>query len=312
MMDANITRIRDLCDYIRGNCGDGASVTLASLSARAGWSSFHLQRQFKSAVGVTPRQYAEACRLETFKKQLRDDRPVTTAIYNAGFGSSSRVYERIDTRLGMTPGKYRACGDAIEISYVIAESILGPMMIGATDRGLCFLQFGDSPEELFRLLKHEFARAVLRPTPEPFSEQFQLWMKALYEHLRGERPCLNLPLDVRATAFQHKVWSYLQSVPYGETRTYSEVASAIGQPSAVRAVARACASNRIAVLIPCHRVIRGTGELGGYRWGLPRKQAILEHERAGNALYSPTATDKTSSSSASTARMRDFGLRSAT
>lgn len=282
-MDANTIRIQNLCEYIRNNCGDGNSITLASLRAQVGWSAFHLQRRFKSAVGVTPRQYAEACRLESFRKHLRENGDVTTAIYDAGFGSSSRIYERVDARLGMTPGKYRARGEALEITYVATESVLGLMMLGATDRGLCFLQFGNSREELLNQLQHEFSRADLRAAPEPLPEQFRLWMNALEEHLRGSRPTLDLPLDIRATAFQHKVWSYLQSVPYGETQTYSDVAVAIGQPTAARAVARACASNRVALLIPCHRVIRGTGALGGYRWGLHRKQELIERERTARA-----------------------------
>lgn len=279
-VDAMTARVRSLCDYIRYNCDSGDPLTLEELSRHTGLSAFHLQRSFKAIVGVTPRQYVEACRLKTLKGQLRSGQSVTEAIYEAGFGSSSRVYERVDARLGMTPTEYRAGGEGTSISYVSTESPVGLMMVGATNRGLCFVQFGESHRELLEMLRNEYPAATLEPMKRPYPRQFALWMEALSRHLRGDLPHLDLPIDVRATAFQFKVWRYLQSVPYGEVQSYAEVARAIGRPGATRAIARACASNRLAIVIPCHRVIRSNGELGGYRWGLERKRVLIDRERA--------------------------------
>lgn len=247
-------------------------------------SRFHLQRSFKAAVGVTPKQYAEACRLRSLKRNLREGGDVLESVFAAGFGSSSRVYERVDTRLGMTPSEYRKGGAALGITHATVETSLGLLTIGATDRGLCFVQFGETAEQLEAELRREYpAAAVMCPMREPWPEPFREWIAALEEHLRGARPRLELPLDLRATAFQMKVWRYLQSIPYGETRSYAQVAAGIGNPKSARAVARACAGNRVALAIPCHRVIRGTGELTGYRWGVERKRALLEREKAAQA-----------------------------
>jgi AraC family transcriptional regulator of adaptative response/methylated-DNA-[protein]-cysteine methyltransferase len=179
----------------------------------------------------------------------------------------------------MTPKQYRASGKGVHITYVSFETPLGLLMAGATDRGLCFVQFGESQEQLLGMLRAEYPNAALEPMCEPHDPQFTLWVEALRRHLHGEQPHLDLPADIRATAFQLRVWQYLQSIPYGEVRSYTEVARGIGQPAAVRAVAHACASNVLALVIPCHRVIRGTGELGGYKWGLPRKRALIDSER---------------------------------
>lgn len=278
--DPNTERIQALCDYIRQNCGSGEALSLKNLSERASLSPFHLQRSFKAVVGLTPKQFIEACRMESLKSELRSGRPVTDAIYEAGFGSGSRVYERADTRLGMTPAEYRAGGRKVAITYVLIESPLGPLMIGATDRGLCFLEFGDSREELEQRLRREYPAAAVAPMKGPVSEPFHQWVDALTNYLRGEPIRTNLPVDVQATAFQLKVWKYLQSIPAGEVRSYSEVARAIGEPKAARAVARACATNPVAIAIPCHRVIRENGELGGYRWGIERKRVLVDKERA--------------------------------
>ena len=274
-------RIRKVCDFIRSHPDE--QLQLTELAAQANLSRFHFQRSFKAVVGLTPRQFVEANRLEKLKGHLRTRPSVTDAIYEAGFGSSSRVYERVDTRLGMTPAQYRGGGKDVAISYVSVDSVLGRMMIGATDRGLCFVQFADDDEDLLKRLRAEYPAARLEPMREPHPKRFELWMTALRDHLAGERPSLDLPLDLRATAFQMKVWRYLQSIPYGSVQSYSEVAAGIGQPSAARAVARACAANRVALIIPCHRVIRGTGELGGYRWGIERKRVLIDRERAGRA-----------------------------
>jgi AraC family transcriptional regulator of adaptative response/methylated-DNA-[protein]-cysteine methyltransferase len=277
MMQVN-DRIREICRYVETHSGD--NLPLNDLARRAGLSPFHFQRSFKAVIGLTPRQYVEACRLKKLKSSLRKSNDVTEAVYDAGYGSSSRVYERADTRLGMTPNQYRQGGRSVTITHVTVESIVGLMMIGATDRGLCFVQFGDSQEDLLRALSKEYPSARIEAMQTPYHPEFQKWIDALTAHLAGKQPRIELPLDIRATAFQMRVWNYLQSIPYGEVQSYGEVAAGIGQPAATRAVARACASNTVALAIPCHRVIRGTGELGGYRWGLPRKRALIDRERS--------------------------------
>jgi AraC family transcriptional regulator of adaptative response/methylated-DNA-[protein]-cysteine methyltransferase len=255
-------------------------LSLSALAKKTGYSPFHLQRSFKSIIGSTPQQYQNAARMRMMKRQLQHDGSVAAAIYEAGFGSGSRIYEQSDAQLGMTPREYRSGGRGLLISYALGASVLGPMLIGATDRGICFLQFGDSERVLVDELQRQFPAALTQAMPEESQAQFNQWMDALNRHLRGLEPQLDLPLDLRGTAFQLIVWRYLQRVPYGEVRSYAEVAVDLGKPRAARAVARACASNRVAVLIPCHRVVRGTGELGGYRWGLERKRALLNTERS--------------------------------
>jgi AraC family transcriptional regulator of adaptative response/methylated-DNA-[protein]-cysteine methyltransferase len=244
-------------------------------------SKFHLQRSFKAVMGVTPKQFMDACRLGVLKAQLQTDGRVTDAIYEAGFGSGSRVYEKVDTHLGMTPAQYRARGAGVVISWAATDSALGRMMIGATDRGVCFVQFADSDKELLGMLAAEYPAAVIQAMGEERAGLFQGWMDELRRHLAGGSPDLHLPLDLRATAFQWKVWRFLQGIPYGEVRSYGEVAVGVGQPKAARAVAGACAVNRVALVIPCHRVIRGSGNLAGFKWGLERKRALLDVERAG-------------------------------
>lgn len=266
-----------LCDFIRGAAQLGDPVTLDVLCRRAGMTPFRLQRAFRAAVGVTPRQYLRACRFEALKQNLKSVGSVTDAIYESGFGSSSRVYEQTGDRLGMTPAEYRAGGRGLAISAVSFESPLGLLLVAATDRGLCFVQFGESAEELRARLREEYPEATIEES-EASSPTLDRYVEALRKHLEGEEPRLDLPVAVRATAFEEKVWSYLQSIPYGEVRSYSAVAEAIGEPRAARAVARACAANRVAVVIPCHRVIRANGDLGGYRWGMERKRRLLEGE----------------------------------
>jgi AraC family transcriptional regulator of adaptative response/methylated-DNA-[protein]-cysteine methyltransferase len=269
--------IRDLCCFIDEHSDD--RITLEDLAARAGMSRFHLLRKFKTAVGVTPKQYLEVARMARLKDGLKHAKDVTEAVYASGFGSPSRVYERADTRLGMTPKQYREGGRGVEITWATVDSSLGLMMIGATDRGICFLQFGESREELLEELKREYPTAAIQAMPQPYGPQFDAWIDGLMAYL-GAGKADPLPRhDVQGTAFQMKVWNYLQGIPRGQVQSYGEVAAGIGEPKAVRAVARACASNRVAILIPCHRVIRGNGELGGYRWGLGRKRALLDLER---------------------------------
>ena len=280
-LDPNAERVRKICRYIESHSTglDPAALSLEQLAARAGLSRFHFQRSFQAVAGVTPKQYVEACRLRHLKTNLRSSPDVTTAIYDAGYGSSTRVYERAHAHLGMTPKQYRDGGSNLIITYTFVDSPAGPLMLAATDRGICFVQFGESREELLRALEAEYPAALLEAMRDPAPPVYRQWIAALSAHLAGRQPHLDLPLDIRATAFQLRVWNYLQSIPYGQTRSYSEVAAAIGKPAAVRAVASACARNTVAILIPCHRVIRGNGELAGYRWGLPRKRRILETER---------------------------------
>jgi AraC family transcriptional regulator of adaptative response/methylated-DNA-[protein]-cysteine methyltransferase len=279
--DPHAARIHAVARFIEAHADE--RLTLGALAARARLSPFHFQRRFKAVVGITPKQYLDACRMNRLKTGLRTGSRVTGAIYDAGFGSASRVYERVETRLGMTPRQYREGGKGVAISYAAARTPLGLAMMAATDRGLCSVQFGATEAELLGQLEREYPGAALAPMDEAARAPFAQWMAALAAHLEGTRPRLDLPLDVRGTAFQTKVWSFLQRIPYGEVRSYAEVAEGIGAPKAVRAVASACAANRIAVAIPCHRVIRGDGGLGGYRWGLARKRALIDAERAARA-----------------------------
>jgi len=272
--------VAELCDHIRREADGGEPLTLTALAARVGLSPAHLQRTFRAAVGVSPRRFAELCRLERLKGELRGGESVTGAIYAAGFGSSSRVYERADSRLGMTPSQYRAGGEGVAITYAAADTSVGKLLLAATDRGLCFVQLGGSERELVARLRREYPSADLRAMGESSSPAFSAWMEALRRHVEEGRPHGDLPVDVRASAFQQRVWTFLQSIPWGETRSYAQVAAGIGAPRASRAVARACASNPVAVAIPCHRVIRGDGGLSGYRWGVERKRQLLAREQS--------------------------------
>ena len=251
-------------------------VTLAALSGPVGMSSHQLERAFRSVIGITPRQYADAQRMRRLKSRLRKGDDVTTALYDAGFGSSSRLYERAPSHLGMTPATYRRGGEGMRIHYTIASSPLGRLLVGATDRGISALYLGESDARLEAALQKEYPRAEIRRD----RNGMESWIELILAHLRGRAPHLDLPTDVQATAFQRRVWEELRRIPYGKTKTYSEVARAIGRPTAVRAVARACATNPVSVVVPCHRVVREDGNLAGYRWGIQRKRALLEHETA--------------------------------
>lgn len=260
------------CRYLDRNLA--RKVSLVELAQTAGLSPFHLQRKFKAALGVTPREYANARRWERLKAEMKNGERVASAIYGAGYGSSSRVYETAAARLGMTPGEYRSGASSVQIRYVIESSPIGLMLVAATSAGVCSIQFGDSEPALIRALEAEYPKAQIR-RDELLLEP---WIQPLRAYLRGENVRLDLPLDIRATAFQWRVWKYLQQIPYGETRSYSEVARGIGAPNSVRAVAHACASNRAAVAIPCHRVTPARGGLGGYKWGAHRKKRLLALE----------------------------------
>jgi AraC family transcriptional regulator of adaptative response/methylated-DNA-[protein]-cysteine methyltransferase len=265
------------CSYIQSHADE--PLTLETLARHAGLSRFHLQRTFTAIVGISPAQFVEACRLRRLRRSLRGGASVTDALYDAGFGSSSRLYERVNTRLGMTPSQYRSGGRGLAIACASAPTSLGTLMIGATDRGVCFVQFGESHQALLAALRAEYPQAAIDSLRKPYPPQFVAWIDALREHLGDPAHAIDLPLDVRATAFQLKVWRYLQSIPAGAVQSYQEVADGIGRPTAARAVAAACASNRVALVIPCHRVIRGDGSPGGYRWGIERKRRLLAQER---------------------------------
>ena len=271
-MRTHIEQIQRACDIIRSN--PEQRHTLRALAGRVGLSRFHFQRAFTQVVGISPRAFAEACRMGHVKSALKRGDRVTPALYDAGFGSSSRLYERAGAALGMTPATYRKGAPGVEIDFTISDSPLGRLLLAATARGVCRVMIGDDEAALERDLREEYPRAVVRRNDRLLSAQ----VRVLLEHLRGRSPHADLPLDVRATAFQWRVWRQLQAIPYGQTRTYQEVAAALGKPSATRAVARACATNPVALLIPCHRVIRTDGSMGGYRWGIPRKEALLKQE----------------------------------
>lgn len=274
--------IRQLCRYIE--TADDAPPGLAELARISGLSPSWLQRRFKAVTGVSPRQYAEACRQRRLRASLREGASVTEAMLDAGYASASRLYEQVEQRLGMTPGQYRRGGAGLAISHACAPTTLGLMLIAATDRGLCSIQFGDSETALLARLADEFPDAALSPMPAASRTRFAGWIAALREHLDRHTPAPALPLDIRGTAFQQQVWDYLRRIPAGERRSYSEVAAALGRPRAVRAVASACAANHLALLIPCHRVLRGDGSLGGYKWGMERKAMLLASERAAARL----------------------------
>ncbi len=272
VIDPQIKMARQVCRIIEKN--EGEPITLAALSEQLGVSSFHLQRTFKNTMGITPRRYAEAYRVNRFKQGVRKGEAITSAIYDAGFGSSSRLYERASSQLGMTPATYGKGGRGAVINYTIVETPLGCLLVAATNKGVCSVMLGDSDASLKEELLNEFPAAEIRHDEEPLRSS----LKAIVEHLKSKSPHIDLPLDIRATAFQRQVWEQLRAIPYGQTHSYSEVAQAIGQQKAVRAVARACATNPVALVIPCHRVIREDKSLGGYRWGLERKKKLLETE----------------------------------
>ncbi|MDS4041451.1 MAG: bifunctional DNA-binding transcriptional regulator/O6-methylguanine-DNA methyltransferase Ada [Candidatus Competibacter sp.] len=250
--------------------------SLTELAAAVGFSPFHFQRLFKKALGVTPKAYAVARRVRRFQEGLREDRTVTQAMVDAGFRSSSRCYEEVADHLGMTPSEYRNGGTGKGIRYTMAECRLGWLLVAATERGICAIEFGDHRDELRDQLGARFPFAEFHGDDPGLSESVASVLEFLDRPDRG----LDLPLDVRGTAFQRRVWEALRAIPPGSTATYAEITRKIGHPAAARAVAGACAANPVAIAIPCHRIVRSDGGLGGYRWDLRRKRALLEREAA--------------------------------
>lgn len=260
------------CDLIE----EAVEMTLADLAEEVGVSRTHLQKVFKEIIGVSPSKFAEAVRLEKFKEGVRKGSDVVDAMYEAGFGSSSRLYENVSKKMGMTPAIYKKGGKGMKIEYTIADCELGKLLVARTSKGICAVNFGDRVKDLEKGLKEEFPLAEIKRN-EVGLKQF---LKAILDNIRGSRKTLVLPLDLQATAFQLKVWEALREIPYGETVSYAEIAKRLGNEKAVRAVAGACAANRVALVIPCHRVVKSNGETSGYRWGRERKERLLAKERA--------------------------------
>ena len=271
--NANAELIVAACSLIENNLE--GEIPLEFLAAELGVSRSHLQRTFKNALGISPKEFAAARRLNNFKTQVRQ-KGVVTAMYDSGFGSSRALYEKAAQNLGMTPATYRKGGKNLKISFATAQCSLGVLLVAATEKGVCSVAFGDTGAQLESDLKGEFFAARIQPD----EANLQKYVRAIVAHLDGGRKTLDLPLDLQATAFQMQVWAQLRRIPYGETRSYKQVAEALGNPKAVRAVARACATNPVALVNPCHRVIGADGNLSGYRWGVNRKKQLLEREQS--------------------------------
>jgi len=275
-----IDKVRAICRAIDEH-SDG-TLTLTELAARLGGSPYHLQRTFKRVMGITPRQYADARRLDRLKKNLKEKNNVTEAMYDAGYGSSRSLYERAPEKLGMTPATYRRGGEGARIRFTVLKCPAGPqgslglLLLAATDRGVCRVTMGECDDELESGLRDEFPAADIKRDDSGLQE----WSAAVLRHLEGHQPILDLPLDIQASAFQRKVWEALRAIPYGKTQSYGEIARVVGRPKGARAVGHACGTNPVAVVIPCHRVIQQNGSLGGFGWGLDRKKILLASEKA--------------------------------
>lgn len=272
MERADEVAVRRACAAI--DAASGEAMSAVDLAQAAGISARHLRRAFQRVLGVTPRQYADACRARLLKSNLRQGNGIAGAVYESGYGSSSRVYERAPAQLGMTPGEYRRGAAGIPIRYTTAACFLGRVLVASTPRGVCSVKLGDADGTLVADLQREFPGADVRADRNGLRSA----LDAVLANLRSGA-AVNLPLDLQATAFQRRVWDALRAIPRGETRTYAEVARTLGAPRAARAVARACASNPVALVVPCHRVVRGDGQAGGYRWGMEKKAELLKREQ---------------------------------
>jgi AraC family transcriptional regulator, regulatory protein of adaptative response / methylated-DNA-[protein]-cysteine methyltransferase len=276
--------IRNICAYIEQHLDE--PLTLAQLAEIARLSPFHLQRKFKQATGVSPKQYARQQRLDAFKQESRRSRNVTEAMYASGFAASSRLYENAGASFGMTPAQYRNKGEGTEIRYTSTKSHLGMVWMAATAKGICAIRFGAA----FTDLRGEFPQAKWIRDDEALKPWINIFLQEVESdsaNRKQDSTFSQLPLDLQASAFQKKVWNYLRTIPRGETRSYSQVAGAIGRPTATRAVARACAENPVAIVIPCHRVTPKNGQSGGYRWGAQRKKRLLKLESADSMHRNP-------------------------
>ena len=265
--------VRQVCQIIDAN-PDGIP-TLAELSAQFGGSPHHLQRLFTGVMGISPRQYAEARRLERFKLAVKEGENIGSALYGAGYGSTSRLYEKADDHLGMTPASYARGGAGAHIIFAVVPCSLGRLLVAATLRGICAVSLGDDVVVLEAALRQDYPAAAIQRDDGALAE----WIGVILEIISGCEPPVALPLDVRATAFQWQVWQRLRAIPKGQTATYGEIAAEIGRPKGARAVGRACATNPVSLLVPCHRAVGGDGRMTGYRWGLERKKALLDRER---------------------------------
>lgn len=275
-MDPKIELARRICHAIDEH--DEEPQTLETLSEATGVSAHHLQRTFKEVMGITPKQYSDSQRLKKFKTKVKRGSSVTDAMYDAGYGSSRGLYEKSSAQLGMTPATYGRGGRGMRIIYTTNACAFGRLLVAATSRGVCSVALGDNDAGLISALFAEYPNAAIDSQDTSLSPALNLWLSQVLELMAGKTPNVNLPLDIQATAFQWQVWEELRRIPLGETRSYQEIAAAIQKPKAVRAVARACASNHAALVIPCHRVIREDKSLGGYRWGLKRKEQLLQRE----------------------------------
>ena len=270
----------EVAHYIKAHADE--SISLSRLSKKFGQSASHLQKSFKNHHGISPKEFQNATRLKRLKDALKAGDDISGAIYEAGYGSVSRVYEQVDGRIGMTLSAYRDGGKGEKIAYAIRNTALGTIIMAATDRGVCFIHFGDNEETLREILSKEYPQAQIIQSSATDTPELNLWIEALDHHLSHNAPRPDIPLHLNGTVFQMRVWQFLMSVPEGDVKSYSEVAQGIGSPKAIRAAATAIASNNIAVLIPCHRILRSDGSLGGYRWGLVRKRTLIDQEHKKN------------------------------
>lgn len=277
----DVEKLISIARYIEAHADE--RLTLAQLAKKAALSPGRFQKVFKATFGVSPKSYQDAARLELLKDALKDGDDVAGAIFGAGFGSTSRVYGEAARSMGMTPGAYRSGGRGEQIYFAYRDSAMGPLLMAATARGVCFAQFGEDRDTLLQQLAHEFPGAEITASPAQDAPALDQWIAALDHHLQNDAPRPDLPLDLRGTAFQLKVWRFLLSVAEGDVVSYGELAEGIGRPKAVRAAASACGANKVGVLVPCHRVLRGNGEIGGYRWGVERKRTLLDLERRNRA-----------------------------
>lgn len=273
-IDTKVALVLKACEMIEKK--DFEVLSLEALGMEIGSSPTYLQKVFKEILGISPKQYSDENRLQKFKTSIKKGEDVTNAMYGAGYGSSRGLYEKAAAKMGMTPATYKKGGKGMRIDFAIVDCKLGRLLVGGTEKGICSVTFGDDDKTLTKNLFNEYPNAEFNLA----NESFKKYIKEILAHLEGKQKTLNLPLDLQATAFQMRVWTELRKIPYGATRSYSDIAKKIGNEKAVRAVARACATNPVALINPCHRVIGSNGSLSGYRWGIERKKAILENELA--------------------------------